>query len=271
MTRQVYLAAVLAASCAASQKPQVTDAADRTERDRSMDVHRKPVPMLGFLGVAPGMRVGELGAGGGYSTELFARSVGPQGAVFAQDTPNWDGPGLTKIWQDRLARPAMKNTTHFIRQWDEPFPPDLKDLDAVYSIAVYHDAIAEKSDTGRMNRAVFAALKPGGVYAIIDNSARAGTGAAEVERLHRIDEQLVRDEVQQAGFKLMNETDFLRNPSDPRDWNADSTVNKAHNQDRFALKFVKDPSAMARSDKPLLAPWSGPFGGVPPFGKFTVA
>jgi len=272
MSRHVYLAAALVASCAAPQKPQsqVSEAPDRTERDRAMDAHRKPVPMLAFFGVASGAKVAELGAGGGYSTELFARSVGPQGKVFAQDTPNWDGPGLTKIWQDRLARPAMKNTTHFIRQWDEPFPADLKDLDAVYSVAVYHDAIAEKSDTGRMNRAVFAALKPGGVYAIIDNSARPGTGAAEVERLHRIDEQLVRDEVQRAGFKLAGESDFLRNPSDPRDWNADSTVNKTHTQDRFALKFVKDASALAKSD-PLLAPWSGPFGGVPPFGKFKVA
>jgi len=273
MTRHVYLAAALVASCAAPQKPQpqLTEATDRTERDRAMDAHRKPVPMLAFFGVASGAKVAELGAGGGYSTELFARSVGPQGKVFAQDTPNWDGPGLTKAWQDRLARPAMKNTTHFIRQWDEPFPADLKDLDAVYSVAVYHDAIAEKSDTGRMNRAVFAALKPGGVYAIIDNSARPGTGAAEVERLHRIDEQLVRDEVQRAGFKLAGESDFLRNPSDPRDWNADSTVNKTHTQDRFALKFVKDASALAKSDNPLLAPWSGPFGGVPPFGKFKLA
>jgi len=273
MTRHVYLAAALVASCATPQKPQpqVTEAADRTERDRSMDAHRKPVPMLAFFGVTSGARVGELGAGGGYSTELFARSVGPEGKVFAQDTPNWDGPGLTKAWQDRLARPVMKNTTHVIRQWDEPFPPDLKDLDAVYSVAVYHDAIAEKSDAGRMNRAVFAALKPGGVYAIIDNSARPGTGAADVERLHRIDEQLVRDEVQRAGFKLAGESDFLRNPSDPRDWNADSTVNKAHTQDRFALKFVKDASAVAKSENPLLAPWSGPFGGVPPFGKFKVA
>jgi peptidyl-dipeptidase Dcp len=271
MTRYVCLAAAIAASCAGSQKPQVTDAPDRTERDRTMDAHRKPGPMLAFFGVAPGMRVAEVGAGGGYSTELFARSVGPDGAVFAQDTPNWEGPGLTKAWEARLAKTAMKNTTHSIRQWDEPFPADLKNLDAVYSVAVYHDVIAEKSDTGRMNRAIFAALKPGGVYAIIDNSARPGTGAAEVDRLHRIDEQLVRDEVQSAGFRLVGESDFLRNPDDPRDWNADSSVNKTHTQDRFALKFVKDPSAMAKVDNPLLAPWSGPFGGVPPFGKFKVA
>jgi predicted methyltransferase len=218
---------------------EIVAAPDRTERDRGMDLHRKPVPMLTFFQVAPGMRVAELGAGGGYSTELFARAVGPTGTVYAQDTPNWDGPGLQKVWEMRLARPSLKNTKHFLRQWDDPLPADAKDLDAVYSVAVYHDAIAEKSDTSKMNQAVFAALKRGGVYAIIDNSAKAGTGTAEAERLHRIDEQTVRDEVARAGFKLAGEDRFLRNPDDPRDWNADSGVNKTHTQDRFALKFVK--------------------------------
>ncbi|HYS09502.1 MAG TPA: SAM-dependent methyltransferase [Myxococcales bacterium] len=218
---------------------EIVAAPDRTERDRGMDVHRKPVPMLTFFQVAPGMRVAELGAGGGYSTELFARAVGPNGTVYAQDTPNWDGPALQKVWEMRLARPSLKNTKHFLRQWDDPLPPDAKELDAVYSVAVYHDAIAEKSDTNKMNQAVFAALKRGGVYAIIDNSAKAGAGTAEAEPLHRIDEQTVRDEVARAGFKLAGEDRFLRNPDDPRDWNADSGVNKTHTQDRFALKFVK--------------------------------
>ena len=218
---------------------QVVAAPDRTERDRSMDSQRKPAPMLTFFGIAPGMRVAELGAGGGYSTELFARSVGPSGVVYAQDTPNWDGPGLQKAWEMRLGRPALQNTKHFMRQWDDPLPPEAKDLDAVYSVAVYHDAIAEKGDTGKMNQAVFAALKRGGVYAIVDNSAKAGSGSTDAERLHRIDEQVVRDQVQQAGFRLVAEDRFLRNPDDPRDWNADSGVNKTHTQDRFALKFVK--------------------------------
>jgi predicted methyltransferase len=218
---------------------QVVAAPDRTERDRSMDSHRKPVPMLAFFGVAPGMHVAELGAGGGYSTELFARAVGPSGIVYAQDTPNWDGPGLQKAWEMRLSRPALQNTRHFMRQWDDPLPAEAKDLDAVYSVAVYHDAIVEKGDTGKMNQAVFSALKRGGVYAIVDNSAKPGTGSADAERLHRIDEQVVRDEVQRAGFKLVSEDRFLRNPDDPRDWNADSGVNKTHTQDRFALKFVK--------------------------------
>lgn len=218
---------------------EVVAAPDRTERDQSMDAHRKPVPMLAFFEVAPGMRVAELGAGGGYSTELFARAVGPRGAVYAQDTPNWDGPGLQKAWEVRLARPALQNTKHFLRQWDDPLPPEATDLDAVYSVAVYHDAIAEKQNSAKMNQAVFAALKHGGTYAIIDNSAKQGSGAADVERLHRIDEQFVRDEVQRAGFRFVAEDRFLRNPDDPRDWNADSGVNKTHTQDRFALKFVK--------------------------------
>src|SRR5437588_12123682 len=103
---------------------QVVAAADRTERDRSMDSHRKPAPMLTFFGLAPGMRVAELGAGGGYSTELFARSVGPSGVVYAQDTPNWDGPGLQKAWEMRLGRPALQNTKPVMRQWDDPLPPE---------------------------------------------------------------------------------------------------------------------------------------------------
>jgi predicted methyltransferase len=241
----VFLASAALVACAASQKPQqaapqqVVAATDRTPRDRDLDSHRKPVQMLAFFGTSPGLRVGEVGAGGGYSTELFARSVGPSGKVFAQDTPNWDGPGLQKAWERRLSGAAMKNTVHFVRQWDEPFPPEVKDLDAVYSVAVYHDAVAEKSDTGKMNAAIFQALKPGGAYFIVDNSAKTASGRADCEKLHRIDEQTVRDEVTKAGFRLAGEDSFLKNDKDPRDWNADSGVNKTHDQDRFALKFVK--------------------------------
>jgi predicted methyltransferase len=241
----VCLVSATLVACAASQKPQqaapqqVVSATDRSSRDVEMDSHRKPVQMLAFFGPSPGMRVGEVGAGGGYSTELFARSVGPSGAVFAQDTPNWDGPGLQKAWERRLSGPAMKNTVHFVRVWDEPFPPDVKDLDAVYSVAVYHDAVAEKSDTSKMNAAIFKALKSGGIYAIIDNSAKQGSGRADCEKLHRIDEQMVRDEVTKAGFRAVDGDSFLRNDKDPRDWNADSSVNKTHDQDRFAVKFVK--------------------------------
>lgn len=229
---------VALAACTSAQRA-VVDAPDRTERDRSKDVHRKPVPMLVFFGTGRGMRVGEIGAGGGYTTELLARSVGPGGSVVAHDPTTWDGPGLTKAWDERMSHPAMGNTKHVVRPWGDPFPADLRDLDAVYSVAVYHDAVAEGGDVDGMNRAVFAALRPGGRYFVIDNSARAGAGARDADPLHRIDEALVREQVQKAGFRLAGEDGFLRNPADPRDWNADPGSNKRHDQDRFALVFVK--------------------------------
>jgi predicted methyltransferase len=134
----------------------------------------------------------------------------------------------------------MKNTTHVMRQWDDPLPPEAKDLDAVYSVAIYHDAVGEKGDMAKLNQAVFAALKPGGAYVVIDNSGKDGSGTSDCENLHRIDEKTVREQVTQAGFKLAAEGDFLRNPSDTRDWNADPGHDpRSHTQDLFALKFVK--------------------------------
>lgn len=251
-TRTLVLSLLAVTACTHSKSPatpsagdaalaaQIVAAPDRTDRDRERDAHRKPAQLLTFIGVAPGMRVADLGAGGGYSTELLARAVGPSGVVVAQDTPNWDGPGLTKAWEARLARPALKNTTHVIRKWDDPLPPETKDLDVVTFVAAYHDVVAEKDDENKLNQAVFAALKPGGAYIVVDNSAKAGSGKAECERLHRIDEQVVRDEVQRAGFKLVAEGDFLRNPADARDWNADPGADaRTHTQDLFVLKFVK--------------------------------
>src|SRR4051812_5298442 len=121
MKAVVFPVVAALAACAASQKPQpvppqqIVSAPDRNSRDVGMDSHRKPVPMLAFFGTAPGMRVGEIGAGGGYSTELFARSVGPSGAVFAQDTPNWDGPGLQKAWTPRGGGGAVEHARPCVR------------------------------------------------------------------------------------------------------------------------------------------------------------
>jgi predicted methyltransferase len=255
MTKRAALVLVLASSCSGSGAPsvksagsagdaalaaQVVAAPDRTERDRKEDSYRKPTELLTFFGTQPGMHVADLGAGGGYATELEARAVGPTGVVFAQDTPNWAGEGLTRAWEHRLANPVMKNTTHVMQQWDDPLPPEAKDLDAVYIVAAYHDVIAEKSDPGKLNQAVFAALKPGGVYVVIDNSAKDGEGATQAESRHRVDEKLVTEQVSKAGFKVAGTGDFLRNPADTRDWNADPGADpRTHTQDLFALKFVK--------------------------------
>ncbi len=224
----------------AARAAEIVASPDRDDRDRKLDPHRKPVDLLLFVGVAPGMHVADLGAGAGYSSELMARAVGPTGTLIAQDSPHWGGQWLDDAWKARLGQKVMANTTHVFRNWDEPLPPDTRDLDVVTFVAAYHDVVAEKEDANKLNAAVFAALKPGGVYVVIDNSAKVGSGKEACEPLHRIDEQVVLDEVQHAGFKLAGKSDFMRNPADARDWNADPGKDpRSHTQDLFAFKFVK--------------------------------
>ena len=100
----------------------------------------------------------------------------------------------------------------------------------------YHDFGFMGVDRAAMNRAVFAALKPGGLYIVADHSGRPGTGISESKTLHRIEEAFLRSEVEAAGFQLVAEGGFLRNPNDPRDRNEPEPPQP---KDEFVLKFVK--------------------------------
>lgn len=238
-------AAALASNAAAAQA--IVNAPDRTAADKELDAGRKPAEMLMFFDLAPGMRVADLGAGSGYTTELVARAVGPTGKVWMQNTPSWIERFLKKPVEERLARPIMKNVTRVDAEFDAPLPADAKDLDAVTFHAVYHDTVWLKADRAKMNKAVFEALKPGGHYLIIDTSAKKGSGDKDAESLHRIDEDFVKAEVEKAGFKLESSSDFGRNPADTRDWSASprEAKEKRGSGDRFALKFVKPAGAAA--------------------------
>lgn len=221
------------------------DAPDRSAEDRALDAGRHPAQTLAFFGIRPGARVAELGAGGGYTTELLARVVGPDGGVYGQNSPFILERFAEKPWSLRLANPVMVGVKRLDRPFDDPFPEDVHGLDAVLLVLLYHDTVWMKVDRAKMNRAVFQALAPGGVYGIVDHSAKPGSGVADVESLHRIDEQVVKKEVEAAGFQLAAEADFLRNPQDTRDWNASPRVaaEKRGTSDRFVLKFVK-PAAV---------------------------
>lgn len=204
-----------------------------------MDPGRKPAAFLDFLGVTPGMHVAELMAGGGYTSELLARAVAPTGVVYAEN-PKWVLDGFAqKPFSARLAQPAMKNVIRLDRALDDPFPPDVKDLDLVVSNAIYHDTVWSNVDRARMNRAVFDALQPGGHYAICDSSAVAGHWLSDVKTLHRIDEQAVMQEIIAAGFVFQTSSDVLRNPADTRDWSASPGAAGARRgtSDRFCLLF----------------------------------
>jgi predicted methyltransferase len=217
------------------------DAADRTAEDRALDAGRKPAELLAFLGIGPGMRVAELGAGGGYTAELLARVVGPTGRVYGQNSKLLLERFAEKPWSERLQRPAMTRVVRLDRPFDDPFPPEVRDLDAVLLVLFYHDTVWMKVDRAQMNRAIFDALVPGGVYGVVDHSAKAGAGVADVESLHRIEESVVKSEVLAAGFELAGEGGFLREPGDARDWSASPrTAGERRGQsDRFVLRFVK--------------------------------
>ncbi len=218
----------------------LVDAPDRSPEDRALDAGRKPGELLAFAGIQPGMKVGEIASAGGYTTEFLARPVSPGGTDYAENSKAILG-FVGKRWDDRLARPAMKPAVRADRELDDPFPPEVKDLDAVFIVLFYHDTVWIKADRDRMNRAVLAALKPGGIYVVVDHSAREGAGLGDVQTLHRIEESVVRAEIEKVGFRLIETASFLRNPSDSRDWN-DSPMAAAERRgtsDRFVLKFQK--------------------------------
>jgi predicted methyltransferase len=201
----------------------------RTERDRGMDARRHPVELLEFAQVRPGMQVLDVVAGGGYTSQLLALAVAPGGKVWAQSaTPN---PTLT----ERLAK-QQPTLALAQRPIDDPVPPGTPPLDLVTLILNYHDISYLPFDRDAMNRRIFAALKPGGHYVIVDHSALPGTGITAGKTLHRIEETFVVAEVKRAGFLLDAEGSFMRNAQDTR---STSSNDPAPLSDKFALRFVK--------------------------------
>src|SRR5580693_904313 len=136
-------------------------APDRSDNDRQADKRRDPILLLTFADVRPGMKVLDMGAGGGYSTELLARAVAPGGVVYGQNPV--DLPEKPKaIFEVRLKTPAMKDVVADIRPFDDPVPPDVHDLDLITFQFLYHDTTYMNVDRVEMNRKLFAVLKPGG-------------------------------------------------------------------------------------------------------------
>jgi predicted methyltransferase len=217
------------------------DASDRSPEDRLLDAGRHAAELLQFLELRSGMKVAELGAGIGYTTELLARATAPNGVVYGQNTKFVLERFAEKPWSERLAKPVIRSVVRLDREFDDPLPESARGLDAVVSILIYHDTVWQKCDRDKMNRSAYNALHPGGAYFVIDHSGKPGSGLAEVQTLHRIEERMVREEVLKAGFNLAKEGAFLRNPSDTRDWNTSpmKAGERRGTSDRFALKFVK--------------------------------
>jgi len=239
LARGIVVAAIaLVAACAttpAQQSPEARAQAAiaspvRTDQDRKMDASRNPAQFLPFTGVAPGMVVLDVSAGGGYTSQLLALSVGPEGKVYAQ-RPS-PGEALTR----RLADRPQPNFVPVYQPFEDPVPASAPPLDLVTIVNNYHDIAYLPVDRAKMNQRLYAALKPGGRLVVVDHAAKAGTGISVARTLHRIDEAIVIAEVTQAGFVLDAQGQFLRNASDTRE------VSSGDGQvmtDKFAMRFVK--------------------------------
>jgi predicted methyltransferase len=240
------VAAVALATGAAYAKPAaniVAAVADkaRPEADRNRDEARKPAEMLEFAGVKPGMTVVDLIPGGGYFTRIFAKAVGPKGTVYAvggparppQDPANPPPPPA----QDAIAADAnyanVKSIHVPLFQLAIPTPADV-----IWTSQNYHDLKnAPNADMTAFNKAVYAALKPGGVFVVLDHVAAPGDPGV-TRTLHRIDPAVVKQEVTAAGFKFEGESAVLKNTADDHTKRVTDPSLRGHT-DQFIYKFRK--------------------------------
>ena len=209
----------------------------RPPADTLTDANRKPAETLAFAGVTAGMVVGEFYPGGGYFTRILAQAVGPRGHVYGIENAAWKS--SFKADQALLADGKLANVSMVALPFGTvSFPAP---LDLAWVTQNYHDLkIAEFGpvDTAAFNRAVFAALKPGGSFFVLDHEAPAGSDLAAITRLHRIERAQVIREVTAAGFTLAAEGGFLRQPADDHSLPIFDKAIQGYT-DQYALRFVK--------------------------------
>jgi predicted methyltransferase len=204
---------VAAASVPANIAGAIADT-NRPQGDVDLDARRKPAEMLAFAGVKPGDKVLEFVPGRGYVTRLLAKAVGTTGHVYAANLPSFNENLKTGV-DPIIASAAYGNVTKIEQPFGEIRAPE--PVDVAWISENYHDFKNMgmfNTDTNAMERAVFAALKPGGTYVITDYVAAAGSGTRDTQALHRIDPEVIKREVTAAGFMLEAESDALMNPSD---------------------------------------------------------
>jgi len=208
---------------------------ERPADERALDAGRKPEEVLKFFGVKPGDKVADIMAGGGYYTAILSQLVGAKGVVYSANNAFMKG-FIKDALDVRLKNPVFANVKHIDGEVDKLALPTDGSLDFVLIHLNYHDLVLKDDNRAAMNTAIFNALKPGGVYGVVDHYAKDGSGSEFTESLHRIDKAVVVKEVTGAGFVLAKEGDMLRHPEDPR---TEGVFKHRGETDRFVLCFEK--------------------------------
>lgn len=215
---------------------------NRPAADVQRDANRKPAETLVFASVHPGEQIGELVPGGGYFTRIFSKAVGPTGHVYALVPPRPANPSPTTPDRGAPIRALAEDPNYTNVSAVEiaggkvvlPVPVDL-----IFTGQNYHDLHNIPTlNIAAFNKSVFDALKPGGLFLVLDHSAQAASGARDTNTLHRIDVETVKTEVTAAGFEFVASSDILVNPADPRTANVFDPAIRGKT-DQFILKFRK--------------------------------
>ena len=181
----------------------------RNAESKARDANRKPAELLVLSGVKPGDKVVEFASFGQYFTTLLSDIVGPKGQVLMYDLPYTEARSGEA---SRTFAAAHPNSTYTLINYNAIELPQA--VDVVFNVLYYHDLPLNEIDTAALNAKIFKALKPGGVFFIVDHNAAAGSGKRDIKTLHRIDPAVIREEVKAAGFELVTESKLLANPAD---------------------------------------------------------
>lgn len=206
----------------------------RPAADTARDADRRPAELMAFAGVRPGLKIAELAPGGGYFTRLLSLAVGPAGHVY---TASGKPAAAVVAWSATHPNTTMQVFTPTPGAALAPEPADM-----VWTTLNYHDfknvPAGDTDAAARFNQAAFAALKPGGVYLIVDHEAAKGAGATLTNTLHRIESALVIRDVEAAGFRLAGRSKLLQHKADDHTLKVNETGIRGKT-DQFALRFVK--------------------------------
>jgi predicted methyltransferase len=234
--------ALAGAAIAAPMIPAYVTAAvadtNRPDTDTKRDVDRKPAEVVAFSDIKPGTKVLELLPSRGYFTRVFSKAVGPKGHIYAAAPTANPETGAAVPPFALASDPAYGNITQVPLTFSGLTSPE--PVDVIFTAQNYHDLhLARfKLDVPGFDKQLYAALKPGGLLIIEDHAAEAGSGLRDPDKLHRIDEAVVKQEVESAGFKLVSESDVLHNTTDPHTANVFDPAIRGHT-DQFILKFRK--------------------------------
>lgn len=206
---------------------------ERAAAATARDADRKPAELLALSGVKPGDRVIEFAAFGQYFTTMLSSIVGEKGLIYMYDLPYTEARAGAA---SRAFVAAHANTRYELVDYNTLELP--QNIDVVFNVLYYHDLPLNKIDTAVLNGKILKALKPGGVFFVIDHNAEAGSGMRDTQKLHRIDPAIIKQEVLAAGFELVEESKLLANAGDDHTWMV-FTPGKRGTTDQAVFKFRK--------------------------------